>query len=277
VLYPTLKDKETGYIQLIVDPNVFPPALRGLMVAAFAAAYMSTVATQLNWGASYLINDVYKRFWVKQARENHYIRASQLATVILMVASCVVTYYQTSVSEAWKLLLAIGAGTGSVQILRWFWWRLNAWSEVSAMAASLVVSLFLQSVMHMDTADPRSFGIQVLITVAISTVVWLAVTYATRPEPMEVLLTFYRRVRPNATFWGPVARQATDVPPVHDGRANLLDWIAGCVMVYLALFGVGKLIFGEYGLAALFLTLSAAAAVFLYTHLNRRGWKVIAE
>ena len=139
VLYPTLKDKETGYIQLIVDPNVFPPALRGLMVAAFAAAYMSTVATQLNWGASYLINDVYKRFWVKQAGERHYIAASRVATVILMVASILVTYFQTSVSEAWKLLLAIGAGTGSVQILRWFWWRLNAWSEVSAMAASLVV------------------------------------------------------------------------------------------------------------------------------------------
>ena len=124
------------------------------MVAAFAAAYMSTVATQLNWGASYLINDVYKRFWVKQAGERHYIRASQVATAILMVASCVVTYFQTSVSEAWKLLLAIGAGTGSVQILRWFWWRLNAWSEVSAMGASLVVSLFLQSVLKMNTSDP---------------------------------------------------------------------------------------------------------------------------
>ena len=97
VLYPHLADKETGYIQLIVDPNVFPPALRGLMVAAFAAAYMSTVATQLNWGASYLINDLYKRFWVKQAGERHYIRASQVATLLLMVASCVVTYFQTSV------------------------------------------------------------------------------------------------------------------------------------------------------------------------------------
>jgi solute:Na+ symporter, SSS family len=277
VLYPTLKDKESGYIQLIVDPNVFPPALRGLMVAAFAAAYMSTVATQLNWGASYLINDVYKRFWVKQAGERHYISASRVATLLLMVASILVTYFQTSVSEAWKLLLAIGAGTGSVQILRWFWWRLNAWSEVSAMAASLVVSLFLQSVIKMDTADPRQFAIQVLITVALSTVTWLAVTFLTRPEPMAVLDTFYRRVRPNAAFWGPVARQATDVPPVRDGQTNLLDWIAGCVMVYLALFGVGKLIFGEYGMAALFLVGSAAAAVFLYIHLSRRGWKVVTD
>jgi solute:Na+ symporter, SSS family len=277
VLYPKLVDKESGYIQLIVDPNVFPPALRGLMVAAFAAAYMSTVATQLNWGASYLINDLYKRFWVKQAGERHYIRASQLATVVLMVASCVVTYYQTSVSDAWKLLLAIGAGTGSVQILRWFWWRLNAWSEVSAMGASLVVSLFLQSVLKLNTSDPRQFGITVLITVAVSTVTWLAVTFLTRPEPEQVLLTFYRRVRPNAAFWGPIARKATDTPPVRDGTANFLDWIAGCLMVYLVLFGVGKIIFGELGLGLVFLAGSAAAAVFLYVHLSRRGWKVVSD
>jgi SSS family solute:Na+ symporter len=277
VLYPKLADKESGYVQLIVDPNVFPPALRGLMVAAFAAAYMSTVATQLNWGASYLINDLYKRFWVKEAGERHYIRASKVATVILMVASCVVTYFQTSVSEAWKLLLAIGAGTGSVQILRWFWWRLNAWSEVSAMGASLVVSLFLQSVLNLNPSDPRQFGIQVLITVAVSTVVWLAVTFLTKPEPDEVLLTFYRRVRPNATFWGRIARKATDVPPVHDGRTNFLDWVAGVVMVYLALFGVGKIIFGEYGMGVLFLLGSAAASVFLYLHLSRRGWRVISD
>jgi SSS family solute:Na+ symporter len=277
VLYPKLVDKESGYIQLIVDPNVFPPALRGLMVAAFAAAYMSTVATQLNWGASYLINDLYKRFWVKQAGERHYVAASKVATAILMVASCVVTYFQSSISDAWKLLLAIGAGTGSVQILRWFWWRLNAWSEVSAMGASLVVSLFLQSVLKMNTSDPREFGITVLITVAVSTVTWLVVTFATKPESEEVLLNFYRRVRPNARFWGPIARKATDVPPVRDGTTNLLDWIAGVAMVYLALFGVGKLIFGEIGLGALFLVGSALAAVFLYKHLSRRGWKVIGE
>jgi solute:Na+ symporter, SSS family len=277
VLYPKLVDKESGYIQLIVDPNVFPPALRGLMVAAFAAAYMSTVATQLNWGASYLINDVYKRFWVKQAGEGHYVAASKVATALLMVVSCVVTYYQTSISDAWKLLLAIGAGTGSVQILRWFWWRLNAWSEVSAMGASLVVSLFLQSVLKLDTSDPRQFGITVLITVAVSTVTWLAVTFLTRPESEDVLLNFYRRVRPNAFFWGPIARKATDVPPVRDGTTNFLDWIAGVAMVYLALFGVGKIIFADYTMGVLFLLGSAAAAVFLYLHLSRRGWKVVSD
>jgi hypothetical protein len=145
------------------------------------------------------------------------------------------------------------------------------------MGASLVVSLFLQSVLKMNTSDPREFGITVLITVAVSTATWLVVTFATRPESEEVLLNFYRRVRPNARFWGPIARKATDVPPVRDGTANFLDWIAGVAMVYLALFGVGKIIFGEMGLGALFLLGSVAAGVFLYTHLNRRGWKVIGE
>ena len=129
VLYPSLADKESGFIMVIVDPGVFPAALRGLMIAAFAAAYMSTIGTQLNWGASYLVNDFYRRFLVRGRKEKHYVAVSQLATVLIMMVSCVVTYYQESIADAWKLLIAIGAGTGSVLILRWFWWRINAWSE----------------------------------------------------------------------------------------------------------------------------------------------------
>jgi solute:Na+ symporter, SSS family len=277
VLYPDLADKEAGYIRLIVDPAVFPSALRGLMVAAFAAAYMSTVATQLNWGASYLINDVYKRFWVKGASERHYIQVSRAATLLLMVASCAVTYLQSSVAEAWKLLIAIGAGTGSVLILRWYWWRLNAWSEVAAMGASLVTSLVLQGVFALDPGNPRQFAWQVLITVGVSTVVWLVVTFATPPESGQVLLRFYRRVRPHARLWGPIAAQAPDVPRSADFGSSLADWLAGCVAVYLALFGVGKLIFGELGLGLAFLALAAAATAFLYWHLSRRGWRVVSD
>jgi hypothetical protein len=120
--------------------SVFPPALAGLMIAALAAAYMSTVATQLNWGASYLVNDFYRRFLVKNRGEKHYVTAGQVATLALMLISSVATYYQDSISGAWKFLMAVGAGTGSVLILRWFWWRINAWSEVAAMAASFVAS-----------------------------------------------------------------------------------------------------------------------------------------
>jgi len=178
VLYPTLADKESGFVKAMADPNVFPPALAGLMIAAFAAAYMSTVATQFNWGASYLVNDFYRRFLVREASDRHYVRASQVATIILMLCSSVATYYQNSIAGAWKFLLAIGAGTGSVFILRWFWWRINAWSEVVAMAASFVVSLVLQFVVRLDSNDPTQFAWTVLITVACSTAAWLTATRA---------------------------------------------------------------------------------------------------
>jgi solute:Na+ symporter, SSS family len=277
VLYPDLVDKESGFVKAIVDPNVFPVALRGVMIAAFAAAYMSTIGTQLNWGASYLVNDFYKRFWNRQASDGHYVRASQVATVLIMLASCVVTYYQDSIAGAWQLLIALGAGTGSVFILRWFWWRINAWSEVSAMAASFVVSLTLTFGFDLRDEDPRAFAWKVLITVACSTVTWLAVTFLTAPESREVLLAFYRRVRPSASLWGPVAREATDVVPVHDGLYNLLDWLAGCVFVYLTLFGVGKIIFGATAQGLAFLAVGAVAAAVIYWDLNRRGWKTVMD
>lgn len=140
VLYPELKDKESGYIVTLMDPQIFPAYLRGFMIAAFAAAYMSTIGTQLNWGASYVVNDFYRRFIKRDAAEKHYVLASQVVTVLLMVVSLIVTYYLGSIERAWKLLLVTGAGTGSVLLLRWYWWRINAWSEVSAMIVAAVVS-----------------------------------------------------------------------------------------------------------------------------------------
>src|SRR5262245_4487026 len=277
VLYPDLVDKESGFVKTIVDPAVFPAALRGVMIAAFAAAYMSTIGTQLNWGASYLVNDLYKRFLVRGESERHYVRVSQAATILIMLASCVVTYFQDSIAGAWQLLIALGAGTGSVFILRWFWWRINAWSEVSAMAASFVVSLTLTFGYHLRDDQPREFAWKVLITVACSTVTWLAVTLLTAPESKETLLAFYRRVRPSAALWGPIAREATDVVPVHDAGYNLLDWFAGCVFIYLTLFGVGKIIFGQVGLGIGLLTVAAAAASTIYWDLNRRGWKTVMD
>ncbi|HXB54994.1 MAG TPA: sodium:solute symporter family protein [Vicinamibacteria bacterium] len=277
VLYPDLVDKESGFIKTIVDPQVFPVALRGIMIAAFAAAYMSTVGTQLNWGASYLVNDFYRRFLVKAGNEKHYVRVSQMATVLIMLASCVVTYYQDSIAGAWRLLIALGAGTGSVFILRWFWWRINAWSEVSAMAASFVVSLLLTFGYNLRDDEPAEFAWKLIITVACSTITWLAVTFLTAPESKETLLAFYRRVRPSASLWGPIAREATDVVPVHDGLHNLLDWLAGCVFVYMTLFGVGKIIFGATLEGVAFLLVAAAGAATIYWDLNRRGWKTVLE
>ncbi|HUI41085.1 MAG TPA: sodium:solute symporter family protein, partial [Terriglobia bacterium] len=133
VLYPDLKDKEIGYIKVWVD--YLPHAWSGLMLAAFAAAYMSTIATQLNWGSSYLVNDFYRRFLKADAAENHYVTASKLATAFLAVLGAVISLFMSSIGGAWQLLLGVGAGTGAVYLLRWYWWRVNAWSEVSAMTA----------------------------------------------------------------------------------------------------------------------------------------------
>ena len=197
----------------------------------------------------------------------------QWATVGLALASAVVTFYMDSIAGAWKLLIVTGAGTGTVLILRWFWWRINAWSEVAAMAASFVASLVLHFGFHRSMDDPRL----VVVTVICSTVVWLAATWLTAPEDKKVLLSFYRRVRPSAALWGPIAREATDVPPTRDGLSNLLDWFAGCVFVYMTLFGVGKIIFGQAVVGVAFLAVAVAAGAVLYWDLDRRGWKTVLE
>src|SRR5712671_1868373 len=191
ILFPNLADPETGYIRVMIA--YLPPSLRGLMVAAFAAAYMSTIATQLNWGASYLINDFYRRFWKTDASDQHYVSASQWATVMLTIISGIVTFFMGSISGAWKLLIVTGAGTGGVLLLRWYWWRINAWSEVSAMISGFVVSVALQTMWGLDTDKPVDFAWIMIITVTVTTIVWLATTFLTKPESKETLVAFYRR------------------------------------------------------------------------------------
>src|SRR2546427_12428184 len=185
ILSPGLPDPETGYVRVMID--YLPSSLRGLMVAAFAAAYMSTIATQLNWGASSLVNDFYRRFLRRDAAEGHYVLVSRLATVLLTVVSAVVTLYMDSIAGAWKLLLATGAGTGTVLLLRWYWWRINAWSEISAMLSAFVVSVLLQTVAGLDSNRPVDFAWIMIVTVAVTTIVWLAVTFLTAPESRDTL------------------------------------------------------------------------------------------
>ncbi len=275
ILFPGLADPETGYVRVMID--YLPSSLRGLMVAAFAAAYMSTIATQLNWGASYLVNDGYRRFLRRTAPERHYVLASRVATVGLTVLSAVVTWYMESIAGAWKLLLVTGAGTGTVLLLRWYWWRINAWSEVSAMLAAFVVSLLLQTVGGLDSDRPNDFAWIMLLTVALTTVVWLAVTFLTAPEAEQTLVAFYRRTRPSRAGWGPVAALAPDVQASPDGLANLLDWVAGCVLIYGVLFGVGKLLLLEPLPGALLLGVAALAGWVIYHDLSRRGWRSVVE
>ncbi len=275
VLYPNLADPETGYIRVMIDH--LPPYLRGLMLAAFAAAYMSTIATQLNWGASYLVNDIYRRFLNKTATEPQLVLVSQFSTVLITVISAIVTFNMDSITGAWKLLIVTGAGTGLVLLLRWYWWRINAWSEVSAMASAFVVSVVLQTAFRFDTDQPRDFAWVMIITVGITTVVWLAATFLTAPEPMPVLEAFYRRTHPSRGGWAPVAARVPDVQPDADGWSNLGCWVAGCLLIYGTLFGTGKLLLGETPAGLAYLAGAALSGWYIYRDLNRRGWSSVAQ
>jgi Na+/proline symporter len=270
-----MADPESGYIRILIAD--LPASLRGLMLAALAAAYMSTIGTELNWGASYLVNDLYRRFLVCGRSEKHYVAISQAMTMLLMILSAVVTFFMTSIADAWKFMIAIGAGTGLVYLLRWFWWRINAWSEVSAMIAAFVTSLTVRYGFHLHESEPREFALIVLITVAVTTAVWLAVTFMTKPEPKDILLSFYRRVRPSAALWGPIAKEATDVERRKDGLFNLMDWLCGVLMIYAFLFGAGKIIFGELGLGLAFLSAGFVFGGVIYADLSKRGWETVGQ
>jgi Na+/proline symporter len=268
ILYPDITDKEAGYVMVLRDH--LPAGWRGLLLGAFFAAYMSTIATQLNWGTSYIVNDFYRRFVRRGATERHYVWISRLTTILLMLASAVVTFYLESIRQAWEFVLESGAGIGLVLILRWYWWRVNAWSEISAMIAAAVGFAAVR------TFTELQFPYSLLIVVVVTTITWIAVTMATAPEPEAHLLEFYRRVRPDGPGWGPIARLAGGPPPGAIGGL-LVDWLAGCVLVYATLFGVGSLLFGRYSQGAAWLVAAAAAITVIYRDLSRRGWETIAR
>ncbi len=268
VLYPGLQHPEQGY--MLVMTHTLPPALRGLAIAGFLAAFMSTVATQLNWGASYLVSDFYRRFLRPGASNAHYVRISRMATILLVVVSAWVSVHLDSIAGGWQVVMEVGAGTGAVYLLRWYWWRINAWSEISAMATSLAVALALHFAHPFHGSSPVVFALTALTTTIITSLVWLTVTLLTPAEPESVLKDFYRQVRPDVRGWQPVARAiaATDGPsaptPTRDLGRNLQAWLLGCAMVYLCLFGTGKLLLGQPTLGAVLLALSALSAVALY-------------
>jgi len=274
VLYPKLKDPEVGYIKVWVD--YLPGAFRGFMLAAFAAAYMSTIATQLNWGSSYIVNDFYRRFLARARNEHHYVLAAKFLTAFLAILGAAVSLVMTSISGAWQLLLGIGAGTGAVYLLRWYWWRINAWSEVSAMLAAAITTALLRTVIHIQGTEAIVFAKSIFLTVAVTSVVWLAVTFLTAPEPESKLLEFYRRVRPGVTGWKQVAALAPEVPASRDGWYNLMDWLLGCLMVYMTLFGIGKLLLGSTGLGILFLAIAVIAGYTIYWDFSKRGWETLS-
>jgi Na+/proline symporter len=267
VLYPGLQHPESGYM-MVLNAHL-PHQYRSIAIAGFLAAFMSTVATQLNWGASYLVSDFYRRFLRKSASERHYVRVSRLCTVLLVIAAAWVSVQLGSIASGWQVVLQIGAGTGAVCILRWYWWRINAWSEISAMACSLLVTVILNRWQPFAGNSSMVFAKSALTTTIITTIVWLTATFLTKPEPEEVLVSFYRRVRPDVRGWKRVASRAPELVPHRDLGSNLGAWALGCAMIYLCLFGTGRILLHQPAGGMTMLAGSAICALLLYRRVVR--------
>jgi Na+/proline symporter len=262
IVYPTAEvaggDHEAMYIVVIRD--FVGPGLKGLLFVAFLAAFMSTITTQLNWGASYLMNDIYKRFLNKDASERHYIFVSRLCTLMLTILAGYFAFHIDNIGKAWIFLWAMSAGIGLVLILRWFWWRINAWSEISALAASILTISFL-------TLYTRFVGISLefkhqIIVVPVSIVTWLVVTYITKPESNETLTNFYKKIRPWG-FWGPVSNTNPTIP-----RTSFIPIVINCLLgisfILFSMIGIGKLLLGSPYIGAGMILISAFSGILVY-------------
>lgn len=270
IVYPTLESIQVAFPH--VDPSIvrndlaypamlvfLPSGLLGLVVASLAAAYMSTISTHLNWGASYVVDDLYRRFLVPGRTERHYVRVGRVATVGLIVLASAVGLWLENALQAFQILLQIGAGTGLVFLLRWFWWRINAWSELSAMVISFLVAIYFQFVhgpLGLPAVDP---SMQLVIGVLVTTVGWLTVTFLTPPADAETLRSFHERIRPMGTGW----RGAGLEPDEDSGSpsAAFLAWFLGCVVIYAALFGTGYALYGQLPAAVACFVAAAAGSV----------------
>ena len=267
--YPDLANPEQGYVRVMVD--VLPSPLKGLLLAAFAAAYMSTISTHLNWGASYLVNDIYLRFIRPNASPKAQVRASRLGTGILIALSLVVLQFLTSVEQGWKLLIGLGAGTGLVMILRWYWWRINAWSEISAMTASLVISIALRVIgFNSGTTSSSDYAIAMLITVVATTIVWIAITMLTLPETDATLMKFYKRVRPGGRGWSTVAKWAGfKEDKIPGGALSWVNWLAGLISVYCMVSALGAWLTRRHLQGWLYAAVAVLAFLLIQRNLRR--------
>ena len=250
--------------------DFLPPGLKGLLLAAFLGAYMSTIATHLNWGTSYFINDFYKRFLNKNKSEKHYVTVAKLMTIVFMFLSIIVTTQMTTISGVWSFVIECGAGLGLVLILRWFWWRVNAVSEIVATITPFIV----YAVLYFGKFDVK-FPNTLYIIVPITTITWLIATFITKPTEESKLISFYRQVHPGGIGWKSISSKLSDVVSDTGYYLLFIDWVAGIVLVYSFLFGLGKIIFGNYTIGFLFLLVGFAAAMLIRRNFNKAGWETI--
>ena len=230
VQFGALEDPEMGYPKMMA--HALPHGVLGLSVACLAGAFMSTIDTHLNLGASYVINDLYRRFWRRDADEAHYVLMARVTMGVMLALSVVISANMSSVAGAWKFLITFASGAGVTWILRWFWWRINAWTEISAMLASGVIATTLQLV----TPD-LLFSYKLITCVGLSACIWLPVTLATGPTSRRQLEDFVRRVRPGAFGWGPIYRGLQLEHQPYLARA-----LGGWLLAVIILFGVNALI-----------------------------------
>ncbi|RIJ41953.1 sodium:solute symporter family protein [Pontibacter oryzae] len=262
VLYPNLGpgNEKLGYVMAMKD--FLPPGLKGLLLVAFFAAYMSTISTQLNWGASYIINDLYARFIKPDATQKQLVTASRVTTLLLMIVSLGVTTQITSIAAVWKFIMEAGAGLGLVLILRWYWWRINAWSEIAATIAPFIGYGVAKYVIGWEFPD--SF----FLTVSFTTVVWIVATFVTRPTPESKLQAFYEKIQPDGA-WAPVRKSLKLPKPKTKVYHLLVAWIAAVIMVYSTLFLIGDLIFQNYERFAMWLV-SAVISLVIMVVMSKR-------
>ena len=272
LVFPTLDDIRRAFPY--VDPALvghdlaypamltfLPAGLLGLMVAGLLAAYVSTLSTHLNWGTSYIVHDFYRRFMRPGADERHYILVGRIVTAVLMVLAAALTFVLDTAQASFNLLLSVGAGTGLIYLLRWYWWRINAWSEIAAMVSSFAVAVAFVIAGRAGATIPAHASL--LITIAVTTVVWVVVTYMTAPTDRATLVEFYRRVRPAGKGWASIREEAGVGPSPDNIARSLLRWILGCFVVYAALFGTGSFLYGRATLAVMWVAVFAVAVVGL--------------
>ncbi len=245
VMFPQLKNAESGYGMLMV--KLIPTGLLGLMLASMVAAFMSTIDTHLNYGASYMVNDIYRRFIKRKASTKHYVRASQISTVIMLAFAVIVAYSLDSVQQAWYFISMLVTSYGLLMVIRWFWWRINPWSEITCLATSGIGSLILSSKVakffgYWETIYAWGYGWRYLTLVLFTTVCWLVVTYFTKPSDEKVLISFCKKVKPFPTFWGPIKKR-TDIDWNPYILRCSLHWLFGTVGIFCICFGIGSFIF----------------------------------
>src|SRR5437667_42701 len=266
---PAIVRNDLAYSAMLV---YLPHGLFGLMIASLAAAYMSTISTHLNWGASYAVEDCYRRFVAPDKGERDFVWVGRAVTVGLIALASALSLWLQNSYQAFQILLQIGAGTGLIFLLRWFWWRVNAWSEIAGMAISFVIAVYFQFVHTALGLPALAPTLRLVIGIAITTVGWLAVTFATPPTDRATLQTFYDRIRPMGPGWdGAVTTRPAN--PGESVTAAFLCWFLGCAIIYAALFGTGYLLYGKPVPGIVCLVAAGAAAWGLFRALPRVGFE----